>query len=115
MLGRDQSRKDLHASGGYDEVVKAAAIMLSPVFQDAQTAALRAVSGREFLQQDDAVSDAMDRLVVPLGGQIVQQQYGHVMTCKVMLQRKDLPAIAQGALRKETDFGQAIKHHALWL
>src|SRR4051812_2421923 len=104
MLGRDQPRKDLHASGGNDEVVKAAAIMLPAIFQDAQTAALRAVSGREFLQKDDAVSDAVDGLVVLVGCQIVQQQYGHVMARKVMLQRKDLPAIAQGALGKEADF-----------
>ena len=50
-----------------------------------------------------------------LGGHIVEQEHGRTVAGEIMLQREDLPAIAQRALRQQADFRQAVDHDALRL
>ncbi len=56
--------------------------------------------------------DAVHGLVERIGGQVVEHQHGRVVAREVVLERQDLAAIPQRALREQTDFGQAVEHHA---
>ena len=67
MLGRDQAREDPHPAFGDDEVMIAAAERLAAALDDPQPPSLAAIDGRELIEMDDAVRDAMDRAVGGLG------------------------------------------------
>ena len=110
VLGRDQPRKDLHAAGLDDEVVVAAAERLAAILDDPQPPPLGAVVGRQLLQPDHAVRDAVHGLVGRLGGQVVEHQHGRVVPGEIVLQRQDLAAVAQRALRQQADLRQAVEH-----
>ena len=56
--------------------------------------------------------DAVHRLVERLGGQVVEQQHGRAVAREIVLQRQDLAAVAQRALRQQADLGQAVEHDA---
>ena len=47
-----------------------------------------------------------------VGGQVVEQQHGRAVPGEIVLQRQDLPAVAQRALRQQADLGQAVEHDA---
>ena len=83
-----------------------------PVLHHPYPAPFRAVVGRQFFQADHAVGDAVHGLVEGFGGQVVQQQHRGVIAHEVMLDRQDLPAIAQRALREQADLRQAVDDHA---
>jgi hypothetical protein len=85
------------------------------VLHDAHAPALGAVLGRQLLQPDDAVRHAVHRLVGGVGGQVVQQQDRDVLAGEVVLQRQDLPPVAERALRQQPDLRQAVDHHPLRL
>ena len=76
VLGRDQPRENLHAAGLDDQVVIAAAEVLAAIFDDPQPPPLGAIFGRQFLQPEHAVRDAVHGLVVGVGGEIVEHQHG---------------------------------------
>ena len=76
MFGRHQAGKDMDAAGANDEVVIAAAKRLATIFHDAKPAPLRAILGRHFLEPQDTVGDAVDRLVRRLRREVVQQEHG---------------------------------------
>ena len=56
------------------------------------------------------MGDAVHRLVERLGGKVVQQQDGGTVTGEEVLQRQDLPAVAQRALRQQAELRQAVEH-----
>ncbi|MNK85090.1 hypothetical protein D3C87_1049590 [compost metagenome] len=58
------------------------------------------------------MGNAVHGFVEGFGGQIVKQHDGGVVAYEVVLDREDLTAIAQGALRQQADLGQAVEHHA---
>jgi hypothetical protein len=89
----------------------AAAETSAAIFDDPHPPTLGAVFGGQFLQLDHAVGDRVNRLVVHVGRQIVEQQDGRAVPREIVLQGQDLPAIAQRALRQQPDFGQAVDHH----
>src|ERR1700733_10175997 len=43
---------------------------------------------------------------------IVEQQDGSAMPREIMLEREDLPSIAQRTLGQQADFGQTVQHDA---
>ncbi len=53
----------------------------------------------------------MHGLVEAVGGQIVEQQDGGAVLGEVVLQRQNLPAIAQRALGQQADLRKAVDHH----
>ena len=59
--------------------------------------------------------DAVHGLVGGFGGQIVEQQNRGAVLREIMLDRQDLPPVAQRALRQQADFGQAVEHHPVRL
>ena len=110
MLGRDQPREDPHAAGVDDEVVVAAAVALAAIFDDPQPAALGAIFGRQLLEPDHAMRDAVHGPVVRLARQIVEHQHGRPAAREIMLQREDLAPVAKRGLRQQPDLGQAVEH-----
>ena len=98
-----------------DEVMIAAAERLAAAFDDPQPPPLGAVNRRELIEMDHAVRDAVHGAVVGLGGQVVEHEHGGIVLREIMLQREDLPPIAQRALRQQPDLGQAVDDHALGL
>ena len=93
----------------------AAAKAPAAIFEHAHPPPLGAIVGRQLLEPDDAMRDAVDGLVVLLGGQIVEHQHGRILPREIMLQRQDLPPVAQRALREQANFRQAVEHHAVGL
>ena len=110
VLGRNQPRKDGHAAGLDDEVVIAAAKALAAIFDHPQPPPLGAIIGRQLLEPDHAVRDAVHGLVVRVAGEVVEHQHGRAVAREIMLQRQHLAAIAQRALREQPDFRQAVDH-----
>ena len=95
VFGGHQAWKHMHAVAHDGEVVKAATVFLAPVLHHPDTPPFGAVVGGQFLQADHAVGHAVHGFVEGLGGQVVEQQHGGVVTHEVMLDREDLPAVAQ--------------------
>jgi len=54
----------------------------------------------------------VDGLVLAFGGQIVEQKHGIVPTVEIVLQRQDLPAVAQRVLRQQADLRHRIDDDA---
>ena len=59
--------------------------------------------------------DAVHGLVGHFGGQVVEQQHGGAELREIMLERQDLPAVAQRTLRQQPDLGQAVEDDAVGL
>src|SRR6185312_7813904 len=95
--------------------MEAASKTLAAILDDARTSPLGAEIRRQFLKPDDAVGDAVDGLVVHLGGQIVQQQHRGVLLRKKVFEGEDLTAIAQRTLRQQANLGEGVEHDALRL
>ena len=112
MLRRHQPREDVDAAGPDREIVKTAAIALPAILQHAQTPTLGAEGGRHFLEPDDPVGDAVNRLVRRFRGQIVQHDHRRAMTGEVMLDGEDLAPVAQRTLGQQANFREAVEHHA---
>src|ERR1051326_8967688 len=75
----------------------------------------RAVKRGVALQLDDAVRHALELHVVHLGGAVVEEEHGDVPPGEELLQRQDLLAIAQRALREQPDLRQRVEHDAVGL
>ena len=74
---------------------------------------VRAVVGGEFFETHDPVDNAVDGLVHRLRCQVVEHQHGRAELCEKVLQRQNLSPIAQGVLRQQADFGQAVEDDTL--
>ena len=74
-----------------------------------------AVDRRELIEVDDAVGDAVHGAVGGLGREIIEHDDGGIVLGEIMLERQDLAAIAQRALRQQPDFRQAVDDDALRL
>ncbi len=112
MLQRDQAGEDLHAACRDGEVVVAAAEALAAVLGDAQAPPLGPVLGCHPLQVDNTLGDAVDGLVHDVGGEVVEHQHGGPLAGEVVLERQDLPAVAQGVAGEQPDLRQAVEHDA---
>jgi hypothetical protein len=112
MFRRDQARVDLEPAGADGEVVEAAAERDAAHLDHAHAPPLAAVLDRELLQEDDAVGDRMELEVVGVRGQIVQHHGGAAAAREEVLQGKNLPAVAERALRQEAQLGEAVEDHA---
>ena len=112
VLAGDEARKHLHAAFRDDEVVKAAPERLAAILDHPQAAALGAIVGRQLLQADHPMGEAVNGLVVGVGGQVVEQQHRRALAREVVLHGQDLAAVAQGALRQKADLRQAVDHDA---
>src|SRR3954462_12827948 len=103
MFSRDEAREYLDAARSDHEVVVAAAERLAAIFDDAELATFGPVFGRNFLQPDDPMRDAVHRTVDRLGREIVEHQNCRARAGEIMLQREYLAPVAQGGLRQEAD------------
>ena len=111
MFRRHQPRKHVQPAGGDGDVVVAAAKFHAAIFDDARTPPLCAIGRRQFLEPQHAVRDAVDGLVGDVGGQVVEQQHGGAELREIVLDRQNLPPVAQRALRQQPDLGKAVQHH----
>ncbi len=111
VLGGDQPRKDHRPAGSYRKVVIALADGSSAIFGDPKPPTFGAVVGRQLLQLNDAVDDAVGGLVRRFGSQIVEQQHGRAPTGEIVLDRQKLPPISQRALREKADLGQTVEDY----
>ena len=112
MLGGDQPRKNPQSPGLDDEIVVAAAELDAAHLDDAEAPALRAVVDGELLQQHHPVRDRMKLEVVLTGAEVVEDHDGAVAAGEEVLQREDLPPIAERILRQQPQFGEAVEDHA---
>ena len=115
VLGRDEARKYADTARREDEVMIAAAEILAAAFDDAQTPPLAAIDRRELVEMDDAVGDAVDGAIGALRRQVVEHDHGGIVPGKIVLEREDLAAVAQRALREQANFRQAVDHDPLRL
>ena len=115
MIGGDQSGKHGDAAGLDVEVVVAAAKTLAAALDDAQPPPFAAVDRRQLVEMDHAVRDAVNGAIGALGGEIVEHDDGRIMLREIMLQRENLPPVAQRALRQQTDFREAVDDDPLGL
>ena len=95
MFGGNQARKYRQTAPSDHIVVEAAAKRGAAIFDHPQAPALGAVLGAEVLQCDHAVRNAQDLQVVFGGGQVVEQDYRAPFAREVLLEREDLPPVAQ--------------------
>ena len=112
MFGRHEPRENIQAARGDGDIVEAAPVFLSPILEHPHAAAFGAIGGRQLLQLNHAMRDAVHGLVCRIRGQIVQQQYRGTHAREMMLDGQDLSPIAQRALRQQTDLRQAVDHQA---
>ena len=63
-------------------------------------------------EADDTVGDAVELRVALVGGLVVEQQHGALALREEVLQRQDLPAVAQRLVGEQPHFREAVEHHA---
>ena len=74
--------------------MKAAAKFHAAIFHNASAPPFRSIGGRQFLQTQHAMRDAVHRFVGNLGGQIVEHHHGRAELREIVFDRQDLPAVA---------------------
>ena len=111
MFAGDQPRKTSHAAGLDHKIVKAAAKSLAAIFDDPKPPPFGAINGRQLLKPDHAMRNAVHGLVIGLGRHVVEHQHGRLAAREIMPQGQSLPPIAQRALGKQPDFGEAVEYH----
>jgi hypothetical protein len=109
MFGGHEPREHPEPALGDQVVVKAAAERGAAVLDDAQAAALRAVLGTEVLQQDHAVSDALHVQIVIGGCHVVEHDDRAVTPGEELLERQDLPPVAQRIAGHEPQLRQRVE------
>ena len=115
VIRGDEAREDHQAAAADGEVVVAALEGRSAVLGHLQAPALRAVLGRQLLEQQHAVGDALDLQVLLGGGAVVEQQHRAAATREDLLERQDLPAKTQRAPRQQAQLRQGVDDHPLGL
>src|SRR5262249_30264946 len=108
-----ETRKRTKAAGLDHEVMIAAPKLSSAILEHAQPSAFRAIVRRKLLEPEHALRHAVHRLVVHLGGEVVEEQHGRPPPREEVLERQDLTPIAQRALRQQADFGETVEDHAI--
>jgi hypothetical protein len=86
---------------------------LAAAFDHAQPPTLSAIDRRELIEMDDAVSDTVYRSVRGFGREIVKHHDGGIVLGEIVFECENLPAVAEGTLRQETNFGEAVEHDPL--
>lgn len=112
MLGRDQARIDLEPAPTDGGVVVAALELDATHLDHAQPTALGTEVDRVLLQQDDPVGKAVQGDVPALRGEVVQEQHGAALGREEVLQRHDLTAIPNRALREDPHLGKTVEDDA---
>ena len=115
MVGGNQPGEHRDAARFDVEVVIAAAKALAAAFHHAKPAPFAAIDRRQLVEVDDAMRNAVNRAVGALGGEIVEHDDRGVMLSEIMLQRQNLPPVAQRALRQQTDFRETVDDDPLRL
>ncbi len=109
VFGRDQSREHLEPTGMNHEVVIAATELDAPVFHHPQPPTLRPVFGIQHFQPQDAVRDALHLKIVVGRRHVVEQDHGAVPGREKLLERKNLPAIAERGAGQESQLRQGVE------
>ena len=108
VFPRDEPREDVQPALLDDEVVVAAAVLLAPELRDAQPPPLGAVLGRELLQADDPVGDALELQVFRLGRQVVEQEHRAFPADEVLLEGQDLSPVAERVLGEQAHLRERV-------
>src|SRR5687767_8795399 len=101
MLGSDETGEYPNPALGDDKIMEAAAEALTPTFCNPQSSPFASVDRRELIKVDNAVSDAVDCAVRAFRCQVIEHNHSRIVLREIMLQRKNLPAVTQRALRQQ--------------
>ena len=89
------------------------AILRPAEFHDPQPPSLRAVLRCKLIERKHAVGDALELHVGSLGSAVIQQQDSAVPAHEELLERQDLAAVLERALRQQPQFRQRIEDDPL--
>ena len=112
VLARDEPWEDVEPARPDDEVVEAAAVLEPPQLHDPQPPAFCAVERRQLLHVHHAVDHALQQHVRRPRVRVVEEQDGAAEIDEALLQRQDLPAVAQPALGEQPQLGAGVEHDA---
>lgn len=113
MLGRRQTRKDLHSSPPNQIVVPAAPVRCPSYLGEPQPPPIRPVLRRELLEVDDPVHDALHVTVAIASRSIIQQQNRAPPVEKELFQLQQLAPVPKRILREQPDFRERIDNDAV--
>src|SRR4030095_15655780 len=88
VCGRHQTRKKLHAAGANDEIMLAAAEGLPSALDTAPP--LAAINGRQLVEVDHAMGNAVDRPIGTLGRQVFEDDLSRLVPGEMWLQRANM-------------------------
>lgn len=111
MLGRDQAGINAEAPALDREIVIAATELDAAHLHHVEAPPLSAKAVERLFERDHSVCDAVQLEIAILGGLVVEHQHGAAPSGEILLQGKDLPAVAKRALGEEAQLGQAVQHH----
>src|SRR5919206_4604058 len=104
MLGGNEPRENIDAPRSDREIMITAAERNATHLLHPQPSAFCAIFESKLLQKNYPMRNRVQMHVAAVSRQIVQQEHGAVSSRKEMLQRQDLPAIAQRVLRQQPHF-----------
>ena len=111
VLGCDQSREHLEPAGTYHVVVIAATELHAAEFHNPQPPPLRPIIGLQVVQPNDAVRDALHLEIVVGRRHVVEEDQRAVAGREKLLERKNLPAVAERGTGQESQFRQGVEHY----
>jgi hypothetical protein len=111
VVARHQPREHLEAAGADGVVVIAVAEGDAAHLAHPQAPALAAVAGRELLQRQHAVGEALELEVAGGGARVVEQQHRAALAGEVVLEGQDLPPVAQRVAGQQAHLGERVEHH----
>ena len=111
VLRSRQARKYFQAAGADREVMKAAAKVAAPEFDDLQLPLRLAVGWRPVVQRNHTVRDALQLKIRTLRRPIVEQEHSAFAADEELLESKNLPPIAQRALRQQAQLRKRVEDH----
>src|SRR3954471_21026210 len=106
---RHQPREDRQAAGGDPVVVVAVAEGDAAHLLHPQPPPLAAVPRGEILEGDHAVGEALELEVARGVARVIEQQHRAILAVEVVLQRQDLPPVAQRVAGQQPHLGERVE------
>src|SRR5262249_30108036 len=106
VLGRHQPWENHEAARANHEIMETAAVLTAPHLDHAHSAPVLAVNRGNVLHRDDTISQALELRITLLRGAVIEQEDDGLLSDEILLEREQLPAVAQGALREQSDLRQ---------
>ena len=112
MLDGHQAGKNAHSAANDPKVVVAFSVRPAAQLADLQPAPEDPIVRSPALQADDPVADTVQVHVEDLARLVVREDDGALTAREELLERENLPPVAERILSQQTHLRQRIKHHA---